>query len=401
MHVLSFTTLFPNYNQFNHGIFVKNRLQHLIQDFPDVTLRVIAPVPYYPAIGFFYKRYRNYIGIEKQEQHGNLKVFHPRYLAIPKIGVLLNPFSLYYAGLKAVKQYIRIYGKPHLIDAHYIYPDGVVACWIGEKLNIPVVMTARGTDINLLPEYNIPGKLIKNALVQTTALISVCSALKERLVELEANERKIYVMRNGVDLNSFTSLPQIQARRHLNLPEHSKIILSVGHLIERKGHHLIIQALKKLPHCHLVIVGDGEMKKDLYNLMQEHNLSAQITFLGVLPHNFLKHVYSAADILVLASSREGWPNVLLEAMACGTPVIATPVWGSPEIIQSPQAGILTKTRSVEALTEAIKYLLSNLPDRKETRLYAEKFSWYQTSQDQYNLFKAIMLGTYDCNQTIK
>jgi teichuronic acid biosynthesis glycosyltransferase TuaC len=99
--------------------------------------------------------------------------------------------------------------------------------------------------------------------------------------------------------------------------------------------------------------------------------------------------FSAADALILASSREGWANVLLESMACGTPVVATRVNGTPEVVASPVAGRLADVRDVEHLKQALLSLLNDYPDRADVRRYAEKFSWDETTQAQYGLFSKI------------
>jgi glycosyltransferase involved in cell wall biosynthesis len=104
----------------------------------------------------------------------------------------------------------------------------------------------------------------------------------------------------------------------------------------------------------------------------------------------LKKYYGAADALVLASSREGWANVLLESMACGTPVIASNVWGTPEVVASPDAGILMSERTPQGLVQAVHALRASYPQHEATRRYAEKFSWDDTTQGQIKLFQKIL-----------
>ncbi|MGI9510430.1 MAG: glycosyltransferase, partial [Geminicoccaceae bacterium] len=172
-----------------------------------------------------------------------------------------------------------------------------------------------------------------------------------------------------------------------------RTLLSVGHLIERKGHDLVIRALEHLPEVDLIIAGDGPERGRLQRLAAKLGLDERVRFTGVLAHQDLPSLYSAADALVLASSREGWPNVLLEALACGTPVIASRNWGTPEIISAPEAGHLLGERTPEAIAQAFHRLTRSPPDRTRTRQFAEGFSWDATTDGLLALFSSF--GTKD------
>jgi teichuronic acid biosynthesis glycosyltransferase TuaC len=130
--------------------------------------------------------------------------------------------------------------------------------------------------------------------------------------------------------------------------------------------------------------------QSLQNLAHTLGVSERVRFLGTLPQDELRAYYGVADALVLASSREGWANVLLESMACGTPVIATAVGGSAEVVVAPEAGLLLATRSAEALVQAIAQLRNAYPDRAATRRYAERFGWDETTAGQIKLFRDIL-----------
>ena len=109
--------------------------------------------------------------------------------------------------------------------------------------------------------------------------------------------------------------------------------------------------------------------------------------LGPRPHAELPALYGAADALVLASDREGWANVLLEAMACGTPVVASNIWGNPEVVRSPEAGVIAESNTAEGIAAAVSGLFASLPRREATRAYAERFSWDATTAGQLALFR--------------
>jgi glycosyltransferase involved in cell wall biosynthesis len=168
--------------------------------------------------------------------------------------------------------------------------------------------------------------------------------------------------------------------------------LTVGHLVPVKAQELIIAALPLLPGVRLVVAGDGPNRGMLEALARSSNVQERVQFLGAVPQAQLRDHYGAADALVLSSSREGWANVLLESMACGTPVVATSICGTPEVVTAPEAGRLMPERTPESLAEAVNLLRADTPDRAATRRYAERFSWDQTTQGQIDLFRNILMG---------
>jgi glycosyltransferase involved in cell wall biosynthesis len=199
---------------------------------------------------------------------------------------------------------------------------------------------------------------------------------------------RILVLRNGVDTSLFRP---VDGSRWRGLAAGGvPLLLSVGNLVPLKGHDLVIRALVELKNAHLLIAGGGPEQRKLEALGKRLGVAARVHFLGVVPHEELAGIYSAADVLVLASEREGWPNVLLEAMACGTPTVAARVGGTPEIITAPQAGVLIDERSARGIATAVKRLLSALPARSEVRAHAQKFSWDDTIAKQVALYHEVV-----------
>lgn len=388
MKILTFTTLFPNAMQKRHGVFVENRLRHLLAS-GQVETRVVAPVPWFPSQSVRFGEYSRFAGVERHETRQGVSIDHPRYLIIPKVGMTLTPWIMALAVEPTIKRMIQEGYDFDLIDAHYFYPDGVAAAWLAKRFGKPLVITARGTDLNLIPQYRLPRLMIKWAARQASGMITVCQALKDVLVELDVDPQRVTVLRNGVDLDMFKPPGQLQTLQE-RLGIRRSTLLSVGHLIERKGHDLVIKALQELPDTDLLIAGDGEQEAALKQLAVATGVDDRVRFLGAISHDSLREYYGAVDALVLASSREGWANVLLESMACGTPVVATRVWGTPEVVASPEAGVLTETRDAPAIARAVKKLLSNYPDRATVRRYAERFSWDATTQGQLELFSRIL-----------
>lgn len=387
LRVLTFSSLYPNAQQPQHGIFVEQRLRHLVAS-NQVSTRVVAPVPWIPSTFERFGHYPDYSLVPKATERHGIPISHPRFVVLPKIGMTVAPWLMARSLRRPVSEIYEREFKFDLIDAHYFYPDGVAAALLARKLSTPFVITARGTDINLIPEYRLPRKMIMWAASQAAAIVAVSRALKDRMVELGIDENKITVLRNGVDLALFAPVDQNIARERVG-GWTGKWLLSVGHLIERKGHHLTIEALASLPGLNLAIVGEGPLGADLRELAKSLGVADRVHFVGAVNQDELRYYYSASDIFVLASSREGMANVLLESLACGLPVVATPIWGTPEVVAVPAAGTLAQDMSAGALSDGINVLFQDYPDRRETRQYAEKFSWDNTTQGQVEIFRRI------------
>jgi len=388
VNLLVFTTLFPNAIQQRHGIFVKARLWQLLLH-GDITATVIAPVPWFPFKSKIFGKYGEYARVSKLEIVDGVEVYHPRYLVIPKIGTNMTPVFLYWAAKKLARKLASKLQDVALIDAHYCYPDGVAAAKLAKTLNKPLIITARGSDINLIPDYAKPKKMIAQSFDIADGIITVSGALKEKIVGVfGVNQEQVRVLRNGVDTVFFKPLDRGKCRIELGL--HGDTLLSVGNLVDIKGHDLAIKAVAQLPDVNLLIAGDGPDRAKLEQLCLQLGVQNRVVFLGVLSQEQLIFYYNVADALLLLSSHEGLANVLLESIACGTPVIASSVGGTPEIVRSAEAGILLNERTVESAIEGINHLFNNPPEREDTRRYAEKFSWDETTQGQCRLFDEVI-----------
>ena len=367
IRLLTFSTLYPSPARPNHGVVVENRLRHLIES-GEATAIVLAPVPW-----------RGGGGVEVT-RHG-IRVLHPAFLAVPGLGLLTGPAMLYVAARAALRRLLAEGEVFDAIDGHYLYPDGVVALRLGREFGLPVVLTGRGSDVSQLPNIWPAGGAIRRTLQQADALIAVSEGLKQGMVTLGAAPERVTVLRNGVDLQIFRPAVGRAAGR---------VLLSVGLLIERKGHDRIIAALPSLPDHRLVIIGQGPDRAALLAQAEGLGVADRVTLLGAVPHGELARHYAAADALILASSREGWANVLLEAMACGTPVIASPAWGSREAVRAPEAGLVLDDTAPATIAAGVRRLFAALPDRAATRRYAEGFGWAPTTAGQLAVFRGVL-----------
>lgn len=399
MKILVISSMFPNNVQPTFGIFVKQRLLRLAKH---CELKVVCPIPYCPLVGVL-QRYDYRAKIKRKLSFDGLEVHYPRFFSIPMI---LKPLDgiFYFLSLLLFCMQIRKKFDFDIIDAHLAYPDGFAAVLLGKLLGKPVTVTLRGHDIFELPKYPVRKKQVVYALKQADLVFSVAAALGQGAIELGIPADKIKLASNGVDINQFRPIDKRSAREELGLPQDKKIILSVGHLVVRKGFQHIIRAISLLAEqgrgaggggdLQLVIVGaagiEGDYKSQLDELIKQLGLIDAVYFAGGKPYDELYKWYSAADIFCLASSKEGWANVLLEALACGRPIVATNIWGTAEVITSSDLGLLVEADNPSALATALDCALQKKWDTNIMLEYAKRHSWEKTAEGIYKEWQKLL-----------
>lgn len=387
IRLLTFTSLYPNAAQPRHGLFVEERLRHLVSN-GKVAATVVAPVPWFPLRHRRFGIYATFAAVPEREERSGIRILHPRYPVIPKLGMSLAPSLMYRALLPMMRRLLCQDPGFDLIDAHYFYPDGVAAVAIGRKLSIPVVVTARGTDVNVFPRYFLPRAQIVRAARDANAVVAVSRALRDKLVHLGVTREKIMVLRNGVDLERFRPLDREALRVKLGLS--GSIWLAVGNLVELKGIGLTLAAVAETRGVTLLVAGEGPEEPSLRKTAGQLRITSRVRFLGSIRQAELVNYYNAADVTVLASSREGMPNVVLESMACGTPVIAAPFDGVAELLNVPEAGEIATHRSAAAIASAWTRLQNRRPQRAATRRFAEHFGWRPVVEAQQLLYAQVL-----------
>jgi teichuronic acid biosynthesis glycosyltransferase TuaC len=392
VQILTYTNLFPNHVRPNVGIFVKNRMAAFSHQTRSI-IDVVAPVPYFPKLPW-QTRWSPFSHIQSKETEPPFNIYHPRYLVIPKIGMATHGRSLYWGTYKLVQKLHR--QTPYdLIDAHWIYPDGWAAVKIGKQLGIPVILSARGNDINEYLDFPAIRPLISWCLQNCVHVISVCQALKDLMLPLGIPSSKVTVIGNGIDTEQFFPVPLKPVRQQLHLPLDRPIILSIGALEPRKGHHILIEAMrllkdKGMDNLLLCIVGGGPFRQHLEQLITEFHVENNVMLIGEVPHHELRAWYSAADIFCLASDREGWANVLLESIACDTPVVATNVYGTPEVVTSTEMGCIVKERSPKEFAIQIANALKKKWDQTTLVEYAQSHTWDKAVRTLKDVFGEVL-----------
>jgi glycosyltransferase involved in cell wall biosynthesis len=393
MNILVFTSLWPNAEQPNLGVFVKHRVA-AVSRLEGVNARVVAPVPYFPKKiplrNFWPERWRRAASVPDREMIDGIETFHPRHLLTPKIGMSL--YGRWMAGgAEALMTGLRAgqpFGLPiDLIDAHYVYPDGYAAVLMAERLNIPVVITARGTDVNLFSRMPLIRPLIRKALALADGVIAVSEALKRRMVELGVEADKIAVIRNGVDREVFYPRDRTEMRLRLGLDSASRVIVTAGALVTVKGVDRLIDAMALVRNsprgvnAKLYVIGEGPRRAALEARIKGNDLADRVFLVGQRPQSELAEWLSAADLFCLASRREGCPNVVIEAMACGLPVVAPDVGGVSELISKPEYGITLQSPTAGKFAEAITTALEANWNRTEIAVAGCARSWSDVANE--------------------
>lgn len=387
LKVLTFTTLYPNVAQPRHGIFVEGRLQKVAAG-GNVAPVVIAPVPCIPL------RPTTIIGapvrhdaIPEREERAGVEVWHPRFAAIPKLGLAINPLVMASRCLPLARRLDAAVGGFDLVDAQYLFPDAVAGVILARWLGKPVLMTARGSDVNVMARQPLPAAWMRWGWRRAAGVITVSAKLKQELVALGVEGSRVTVLRNGVNLDLFRPLDREAARRQTGID--GRALLSVGNLVTEKGHDIVIRALRQLPDdtC-LVVIGQGPERERLQELARTLRLHDRVRWVEHLTQEVLAQYYCAADLTVLASHREGMPNVVLESLACGTPVVASAVGGIPEVLGGEDAaGALVERLTPEDFASSIAARLQAEADRGRIRAHAQGFGWEDTIARQLDLFR--------------
>src|SRR3569833_2856738 len=351
------STLFPHAALPNAGVFIRERMFRVGKKLP---ITVVSPRAWFPLQGLI-RRYRPQFRppARAYEIQQGIEFFRPRLFSFPGVGRSLD--GLFMAvGSYAVLRRLRGKGRVDILDAHFAYPDGYAATLLGRWLDIPVTITLRGTEVPQSRDAARRARIVK-ALNRAVRVFSVADALKQYVGALGVDKDKILVVGNGVDSERVRPIAKQTARESLGLPADVPVIITVGGLVERKGFHRVMEVLPnlrlKFPDTRYLIVGgasaEGDWETRLKALAARLKLSDAEHFMRPLPHEDLHVPLSAADVFVLSTRNEGWANVLLEAMACGLPVVTTDVGGNREVVCNEKLGTLVPFGNAKAKTQTL------------------------------------------------
>lgn len=359
LKVLVVSRLYPRPSDTVLGIFVEEEVKELSRH---CLIKVASPTPWFPPLKLF-KRWYAYSRIPLHELREGIEVFRPRAVVLPRNFLFeLLGFSFYLSLRRWINQ-IETDFPFDLIHAHTVYPDGFAAAMLGRALQRPTVITLHGGDVTLYLKRGLVRKMGLWALSRTHRIISVSRALRTDIVSGHgADPDRIAVIPNGVDVTRFAPMPQGEARERLALEDERSRILYVGGIERSKGIDYLFKAAGEMRRStqypvEVVLIGEGKYEEPAKVLAEELGITDAVAFVGKRPNTEIPLWINACDLLVLPSLSEGFGVVLIEAMACGKPTVATRC-GGPEDIVTPETGILVPPADYMALAEALREVLS-------------------------------------------
>ena len=265
-----------------------------------------------------------------------------------------------------------------LILGSWAFPDAVVAAWVGALTRTPVAVHVLGSDINVFTQDSWRRRQILWTLGRAKAVLSVSQALVRKMVGMGAPEAPMRVLYNGVDPERFHPLDRAAARARLGVGADEEMVLFVGNVLVTKGCGELLEAFhalaSKRPRLTLTYVGDGPMRAALQARVAELGLQSRVRFAGRVMHDQLNSWFAASTLFCLPSYSEGVPNVVLEAMACARPVVATDVGGIAEVLP-PFAGGLIPPKDAPALAQKLDWALGQDWDLTRITAHAATFDW--------------------------
>ncbi len=390
LRVLTLSTIFPNVEQPTFGVFVESQTLALAAR-SGVEVRVVNPIPIPPFPLSLHSRYRELRKLPREETWKGLCVARPLVKIVPGVSGRINPALLVHAVRGTIRRWWQEGFNFDLIDAQFFYPDGPAAAQLGDEFNVPICIKARGADIHYWGSRRGCRRQILEAAVKAGRLLSVSKSLCRNMAELGMDAEKIAVHYTGCDLDRF--LPGDRAAGKAKLGVAGPLVVSLGALIPRKGHALVIEAMAELPGMTLLVVGAGQDHAQLTELVCARGLEGRVRLLGNLPHAQLPGILAAADVMALASESEGLANAWVEALACGTPVVTPNIDGAPEVIDRPEAGRLLQVRTPAAIAAAIRAIMADPPSPSAVRACAERFTWQRNAVElQQHLECVVGLG---------
>ena len=365
---------------------------------------VVSPTPWIPKAIALTPKLKGWASIPAQYDWDGVKTYYPKGAFYPtSIMAKLYaqfPFIQYWPFLHSTQKLISIEKITfNLIYCHHPLIEGLVGAELKKRYRVPLVVIEHSlTDIQHALNHRARREAYTRVLRNADAVITVSNRLADLMRQFLDTELEISVIRNGVDV---TALPAERGSKPATY-RNKKVVLSVGWLAERKGHKVLIQAIKKIvpdvPSVKLIIVGQGPQEKQLRNLIQELHLEAYVELVGNMPHKDLLSLMSWCDVFALPSWDEPFPTVFPEAMGCGAPIIGTKGEGIAEVIDDGKQGFLVRPKDIDSLAQALLTLLSDddlarQMGKQGRQLVLKDLSWQANAAKTISIFEELLSGS--------
>ncbi|HPY00149.1 MAG TPA: glycosyltransferase [Candidatus Marinimicrobia bacterium] len=380
MKILVLTDLFPTLSNPNHGIFIYQWAYYLAQSCDLTVYQIVFKENQQSVSELELKRFReNYDANQRFAWTQRIKT-------IGRFDRIWRRSRQFYRQSKL--DLSQTIGEFDIIIGQMGCPGGYAAVRLAKKFGKKSIVGLRGSDVNAYLSRPVLKHYMHWTLKNADILVTVSEAMKVELIKRGYPESKINVIYNGVDEKLFHPLDQAEAQKKLKLPPNYKYLLFVGTLSQRKGINLLLSAFAELnrPEVKLILIGQGNDRHLIENFRIEHSLQDRILLSGVIPHAQLPLWYAASDVVVLPSLSEGVPNVILEALAIGKPVVASQVGGIPEVLAGNKAAFLCQPGDLNSLFEAIKKAL-NYSSKIEP---FHKFTWEMNTKQFLQIFQEVI-----------
>ena len=398
MRILMISHMYPSPVNPTGGIFVHEQVRALRDRGHDV--RVVSPKGWAPP-GL--SRWSSYRDVVAEDSVDGVAVHYPRKLTLPGGRLGHRNADAFLLGIRSTVRRIHDEWPIDVIHAHMMVPDGWAAARMGHELGVPAVGTAHRADVLDVPAQGAKARMRVAEAIQTLdAVVTVSRAIGDAADAIARPRRPITVVPNGADAQVFMPRDAGDARRRMGVPDDGPVISYVGKLVPRKGVDTLVEAMGILAARaagapRLVMAGIGGLREPLEQRAAELGVADRITWLGKVPHDEVGWVMSAGDVFVLPSLSEGLPTVVCEAMACGLPVVATAVDGTPEIVDDPATGLLVQPHDAGGLAAALARVLDD--HDMAARMGAEalrrseaEYTWAANARRMEQVYAAVMQG---------
>ncbi|MBN2412658.1 glycosyltransferase [candidate division KSB1 bacterium] len=374
MKILVISHLFPNAGNKNYGIFFASYLIEMEKQGMDIT--VIVPTVWTPFFLKYFKKWKEYNHNIKLINFKGIKTVTTPYLRITGNWFFRWAGLSAFLSLKNKAKRLHQKNKYDIIYSHMFFPDGDVAVRLSRQLKIPAVCVGIGRDVNIIPNYykGIYKRFVK-ICNQLDGTISYGQAVADK-IDAISNKKTLSVY-GVVDLNKFKPVASKNSlRKELGIPEDKTVVLYLSTFKKDKGVYELLEAfkrvLKKCPNAILEICGWGIEKAGMIRYIQENSLENEIKMIGSVDHEKVDLWMKACDLFVLPTYHEGMPNAVMEAMACGLPVLVSAVGGLPDAIGDSEGAVLIPPKDVKILEESMSKILNDEKQREKMSIAARK-----------------------------